>query len=71
MRLDQGQAGVHTELEVTPAMIEAGRSELFEAFRLGGDYADLVEAIFVAMAFASPALRPLLPQAKLGPTERH
>ena len=55
-----GQAGV---LEITPAMIEAGVSELYEGFRLGGDFPLLVERMFVAMAHASPSLLQLMPQS--------
>ena len=41
-------------LEITPAMIEAGVAELYENFRLGGDSAELVTGIYVAMAMTSP-----------------
>ena len=46
------QAGA--EIEITPAMIEVGVSELFENFRLAADWRDLVSCIYVAMAQTSP-----------------
>ena len=48
------QAGANTELEITPAMVEAGVAELFENFRLAGDWRDLVSGIYLAMVQTSP-----------------
>ena len=43
-------------IEVTPAMIEAGRSELLESFRLGGDLGELATRVFISMACSSHQL---------------
>lgn len=40
--------------EITPAMVEAGISELYEQFRLGGDWGDLVTSIYIAMFLTTP-----------------
>jgi len=42
--------GATLKYEITPAMIKAGLEELYEHFRLSGDWADLVSKIYLAMA---------------------
>ena len=49
---DSRQASV--EIEVTPAMIEAGVAEFHENFRLSANWCDLVSGIYLAMALSSP-----------------
>ena len=44
------------QIEVTPAMVSAGLSELFE-HRYGESFETLIEEIFRAMAYESPLLR--------------
>lgn len=42
------------QIEITPEMIEAGVAELYENFRLRGDYGEIVPAIYQAMYLTSP-----------------
>ena len=42
------------EIEITPAMIEAGVVEFQENFRLSADWRDLVSGVYLAMALSSP-----------------
>ena len=54
---DSRQAGA--EIEVTPAMVEAGVAEFHENFRLRANWCDLVSGIYLAMALSSPQQLPL------------
>lgn len=58
-KLDEsGQAGALTDdIQITPEIIEAGLEELYENFRLGGDWRDLMERVYLAMALTSPQQR--------------
>lgn len=51
---ESGQAGALKEIEVTPAMIEAGLDELCQ-HRVGTDWEVILESVYRAMAYRAPA----------------
>lgn len=57
---DSGQAGATTEIEITPAMIEAGVCEAREHM-LGEQLPYLVRKIFIAMNLAASTRQTLRP----------